>query len=175
MDTGFAVVRFASGAIGNISFTEAIHAHSLRVGTVHGSAGTMKLPGPRSGTAGAVITLEGHTGEISGDDLLPLAPADFKLDDITATFFGGADPFASYDMDFEQADRTLLAIEYEEFAQAAQTGEPPEVNAQVGMKALGLSYAILESGEIGEPVGLSDVLEGRVAEYQRSIDEDNNV
>ena len=62
-----------------------------------------------------------------------------------------------------------------EFAQAVESGNPPEVDATVGMKALALSYALLESGEVGAPVSLDDVMEGRVAEYQRSIDADNGV
>lgn len=175
IDTGFGVVRFESGAICNLTISEAVQAHSLRIGTIHGSKGTMTMPGPRSGTRGAEITLNGQDGVLSGDDLLALAPSDFRLDDITAEFFGGPGPIASYKMTFEQADRTLLAIEYEEFARAVESGEPPEVDATVGMKALALSYALLESGEVGAPVSLDDVMEGRVAEYQRSIDADNGV
>ena len=175
IDTGFGVLRFESGAICNLTISEAVQAHSLRIGTIHGSKGTMTMPRPRSGTQGAEITLSGQDGVLSGDDLLELAPPDFKLDDITAEFFGGARPIASYDMPFEQADRTLLAIEYEEFAQAVESGESPEVDATAGMKALALSYALLESGEVGAPVSLDDVMEGRVAEYQRSIDADNGV
>ncbi len=180
VDTGFGVVRFESGAICNLTISEAVQAHSLRIGTIHGSKGTMTMPGPRSGTRGAEITLNahegnGHEGVLSGDDLLTLVPPDFKLDEITGKFFGGTAPIASYDMPFEQADRTLLAIEYEEFAQAVESGNPPEVDATAGMKALALSYAMLESGEVGVPVSLDDVMEGRVAEYQRSIDADNGV
>ena len=49
------------------------------------------------------------------------------------------------------------------------------MDATAGMKALALSYALLESGEVGAPVSLDDVMEGQVAEYQRSIDADNGV
>jgi predicted dehydrogenase len=135
----------------------------------------MTMPGPRSGTRGAEITLGGQDGVLSGDDLLALAPPDFKLDEITAEFFGGPGPIASYDMPFDQADRSLLAIEYEEFARAIESGNPPEVDATTGMKALALTYALLESGEVGAPVTLDDVMEGRATEYQRSIDADNGV
>ena len=175
IDTGFGVVRFESGAICNLTISEAVQAHSLRIGTIHGSKGTMTMPGPRSGTRGAEITLNGRDGVLSGGDLLAIVPPDFQLDAITAEFFGGPGPIASYNMPFEQADRTLLAIEYEEFAQAVESGNPPEVDATAGMKALALSYALLESGEVGAPVSLDDVMEGRVAEYQRSIDADNGV
>ena len=55
------------------------------------------------------------------------------------------------------------------------TEKCPEVDATVGMKALALSYALLESGEVGAPVTLDEVMDGTVAEYQQSIDEDNGV
>ena len=174
IDTGFGVIRFESGVICNFTVSEAVKAHQFAMGTIHGSLGTMTMPGPRSGVKGAVIKLDANDAEISGDDLLSMVPADFRLDEITAAYFGDA-PISSYDMPFEQADRTLLAIEYEEFARCAVSGAQPEVDATVGMKALALSYALLESGEIGAPVTLNEVMDGTVAEYQRSIDEDNGV
>ncbi len=173
VDTGIAVVRFESGAICQLTMTNASRAHGVSVGTIHGSLGTMKMPGARSGR-GPVLMLEGEEEPLEGDRLLELA-GDFSLDEITAPFFGGPGPIASYDMPFEQVDATLVGIECQDFAQAIQTGGRPEVDSIVGMKPVALAYAVLESGEMGAPVAMSDVLEGTVAEYQRSIDEENGI
>ena len=41
----------------------------------------------------------------------------------------------------------------------------------MGMKALAVSYGTLESGASGEPVRMSQLLEGEVEEYQAEINE----
>jgi predicted dehydrogenase len=174
IDSGFGVVRFESGAICNFTISEAVKAHPFSMGTIHGSLGSMTMPGPRSGTRGGVVHLDGEDDAISGDELLALAPTGYKHDEITAAFFGEG-PIASYDMPFEQADRTLLAIEYEELVRCAESRSRPEVDAEAGMKALALAYALLESGEAGRPVTLSEVMSGDVAIYQNSIDAENGV
>lgn len=169
-DTGFASLRFASGALGQLTMTSASHAHSVRVGTIHGSKGTLEMPGPRSGRT-FPVHLDGKSEPVAGDALLPLAP-DFRLDPITAKIFETEKPFASYDLPFAEVDRKLVAIEYEDFAEAARTGRQPEVDPVAGMKAVGLAFAVLESGTTHQPVDLNEVLDGRVAAYQQSIDEE---
>ena len=43
------------------------------------------------------------------------------------------------------------------------------------MKALAVSYGILESGHSGQPVSLSDIMDGSVADYQTEIDRDAGI
>ena len=171
VDTGFAVLRFSSGAVGQLTLSNASHSHSVSVGTVHGSRGSMILPPSRTGR-GPVVMLDGRDQPIEGDGLLALVP-DFRLDPITAAFFGGESPIASYNMPFDRIDRTLVAIEYEDFARAIGTGTRPEVDAEAGMAAVALSYSLMESGELGAPVALTDVLEGRAEEYQKPVNQAN--
>ncbi|MFW6175139.1 MAG: Gfo/Idh/MocA family protein [Chloroflexota bacterium] len=171
-DSGFAVLRFHSGAIGQLTMTNASHGHSVGLGTIHGSTGALIMPAARRGQS-PELRLEGRHQPVSGDELLEFVPG-FRLDHITAPFFGG-DRMASYDMPFEQADRTLVAIELQDFAEAIFTGRQPEVDGRVGMEAAGLAYAVLESGETGAPVRMEDVLSGRVEAYQQPINEANNI
>ena len=168
-DSAFAVLRFASGAIGHYAISNASHGHGVGMDTVHGSLGTMIMPRSRSGH-GAELRLEGHETPVSGDALLKLVP-DWELDDITAAFFDGRRRMSSYQMPFTEIDSKLIAIEYQEFADAIETRRRPEVDGEAGMKALGLTYAILESGLAGEPVRMADILEGAVADYQQEINE----
>ena len=107
--------------------------------------------------------------------MLDLVP-DWELDETTATFFGGAKRMGSYDVGFEAIDRILVAIEMQELASAIESDSKcVEVDAQVGMKALAVSYGMLESGLSGEPVTLVDIMDGTVAEYQSEIDREAGI
>ncbi len=168
-DTAFAVLRFASGAIGTYASSNASHGYHVGVNTVHGSSGTIQLPPSRSGI-GPRIHLEGREEPIEGDDLLSLVP-DWELDDLTAPFWDGARRLSSYDQDFPATDRKIIGLEYLELARAIETGSTLEVGPDTGMEALAISYGTLESGLSGQPVRMSELLEGEVEEYQSEINE----
>ena len=166
-DTAFAVLRFESGAIGQFTMGNASHGHSVGVSTVHGSIGTVILPPSRSGRSPQVM-LEGRSGPLSGDELLALVP-DWELDEVTSAMWNGKSRMSSYDDPFESTDRKLIAVELQELATAIRTGVKPEVDAEVGMMALAVPYAVLESGLSGEPVRVRDVIDGTVDAYQAEI------
>lgn len=168
-DTAFAVLRFSSGAVGQYGITNASHGHSVGVDTVHGSLGTIEMPPSRSGQT-PTVHIEGQAMPLTGEQLLAAVP-DWELDDIASRFWEGERRIASYQMPFEAIDRKLIGIEYEEFADAIRTGRQPEVDADMGMKALALAYATLESGMVHQPVFMTDMLEGTVDAYQREVNE----
>ena len=172
-DSAFAVLRFASGAIGHFAMSNASHGHSVGVDTVHGSIGAMLPPPSRSGKS-PTVKLEGREQPLTGEEMLSLAP-DWELNDITAPFWGGHRRMASYDMPFADIDRKLIAIEYQELAEAITKGLPVEVGPEVGMRALGLAYATLESGMSHRPVRMADILEGTVEGYQREVNAANGL
>jgi predicted dehydrogenase len=167
VDTAFAVIRFKSGAIGQLLMTDTSHGQSLGVSTISGSAGTMYRPGSRSGESPRIVRNDGS--EITGDALLDLVP-DFELDDLTSTLWNGAQRISSYEMDFRDIDSKILAYEYLDMVQAAESGGQPEVGPQEGMDALALAYALMESGVSGVPVTVEDVAEGRASQFQDEID-----
>ena len=74
-------------------------------------------------------------------------------------------------MDFTFVDRKLLALEYAELAHAVETGQPVEVDAMQGTRALAVIYGLLESAVEGRLVTMDEVLSGKVSEYQREINE----
>jgi predicted dehydrogenase len=167
VDTAFAVIRFKSGAIGQLLMTDTSHGQSLGVSTISGSAGTMYRPGSRSGESPRIVRNDGS--EITGDALLDLVP-DFELDDLTSTLWNGARRISSYEMDFRDIDSKILAYEYLDMVQAAESGGQPEVGPQEGMDALALAYGLMESGVSGVPVTVEDVAEGRASQFQDEID-----
>ena len=167
VDTAFGVIRFKSGAIGQLLMTDTSHGQSLGVSTISGSGGTLYRPGSRSGGSPRIVRNNGS--EITGDKLLDLVP-DFELDDLTSTLWNGARRISSYEMDFRDIDSKILAYEYLDMVQAAESGGQPEVGPQEGMDALALAYALMESGVSGVPVTVEDVAEGRASQFQDEID-----
>lgn len=167
VDTAFGVIRFKSGAIGQLLMTDTSHGQSLGVSTISGSVGTMYRPGSRSGESPRIIRSDGS--EVTGGDLLPLVP-DWELDDITSILWDGARRISSYEMEFKAIDSKILAYEYLDMVHAAETGGQPEVSAKEGMDALALAYGLIESGATGAPVSIEDVVEGRESSFQDEID-----
>lgn len=164
-DTAFAVVRFESGAVGQLSLSDTSHGEHVGQSSVHGSEGTLIRTQSRSGRP-ASIRREGET--ITGDDLLSLVP-DFRLDDVTAGLWG-AERLGSYELDFRETDRKIVAIEYADFTSAIASGGQPEVGSKEGMDALALAYGVMESGESGARVNVEDVVSGEVSAFQADID-----
>ena len=166
-DTAFGVIKFKSGAIGQLLLTDTSHGQSLGVTTISGSTGTMYRPRSRSGESPRIVRGDGT--EVTGDDLLALVP-DWELDDITSILWDGARRISSYEMEFKAIDSKILAYEYLDMVHAAETGGQPEVGPKEGMDALALAYGLMESGAKGVPVSIEDVVEGRESAFQDEID-----
>jgi len=166
-DTAFGVIKFKSGAIGQLLMTDTSHGQSLGVTTISGSTGTMYRPRSRSGESPRIVRGDGSV--VTGDELLDLVP-DWEIDDITSILWDGARRISSYEMEFKAIDSKILAYEYLDMVQAAETGGQPEVGPKEGMDALGLAYALMESGAKGAPVTVEDVVEGRESAFQDEID-----
>jgi predicted dehydrogenase len=166
-DTAFGVIKFKSGAIGQLLMTDTSHGQSLGVTTISGSTGTMYRPRSRSGESPRIVRGDGT--EVTGDDLLALVP-DWELDDITSILWDGARRISSYEMEFKAIDSKILAYEYLDMVHAAETGGQPEVGPKEGMDALALAYGLMESGAKGVPVSIEDVVEGRESAFQDEID-----
>ncbi len=173
-DTAIGVLQFESGAIGQLTITNASMGYGIGINTIHGSRGTMEMPPTRTGIP-PKIHLEGRDAPLSEAEMLEHVP-DWELDDITAPFFDGARQLSSYDVGFEAIDRILVAIEMAEMAVAIESGNTDvEVDAEVGMKALAVAYGMLESGISGQPVLLRDIMDGSVADYQQEIDREAGI
>jgi predicted dehydrogenase len=166
-DMALAVLLFKSGAMGQLSMSIASPGEGVHAGVIYGSEGSLKLPGSRTGRPVQLTRIDAHE-PVSESEALALVPR-FRLDDATAAFFQSRRRPSSYDMPFEQIDRILIAIELQDFANAILNGQQPEVTGEEGLKAVALSYAILESGYLRRPVSFVDVVEDRVNSYQREI------
>ncbi|MBL7199637.1 MAG: Gfo/Idh/MocA family oxidoreductase [Anaerolineae bacterium] len=165
VDSLVSLIRFESGATGQWTTFVAAHGRGFSQSGIYGSEGSLHSPGARNG--GPVTVCLDRGGELTGDAVLHLVP-DFHLDPTTARLFG-EDRWGSYDFTFPEADRKLVAVEYQEFGECIETGRRPEVDAYVGRKALALVNAALESGVLNRPVTLEEVESERTAVYQAEV------
>lgn len=170
-DACFATVNFASGAVGQYIENHAGHGKGIWCREIHGSKGSMDMPNDRTGHY-LVLHRLGHA-KIDDERILDLVP-DFHLDTATATLFGG-DRLWKYEFPFEQIDRKLIAVEYDDFARGILGERPVEVDLAQGTRSVAVSYSILESGVAGRLVTLDEVLNEELDEYQRDINDSMDI
>jgi 1,5-anhydro-D-fructose reductase (1,5-anhydro-D-mannitol-forming) len=72
--------------------------------------------------------------------------------------------------DFPRGIVDEFALTQMDWLKAITGGCDPETSGQSGLRDLAAAFAILESSESGQVVNVDDVLEGRVANYQRKIE-----
>jgi predicted dehydrogenase len=164
-DSLVAVIHFGQGAMGQWTQSYAAHGQGFGHKALYGSRGALRPGGTRNGRSPVLALDDG--AEVTGDVLLGLAP-DFHLDEITARLFG-AERLSAYEMPFPAADRKLLAIEYHELGRCVLTGAQPEVDGQVGRRALALCYAAFESSVLNRPVTLDEIEAETVGAYESDV------
>jgi predicted dehydrogenase len=164
-DAVYATLLFRSGAAGQYTEDHAGHGQGLRQRVVYGSKGSLHLPGDRTGNP-ITLTMDGE-GSISDERILDFIP-EFRLDKVTSLLFGG-ERIWRYEFPFPETDRKLLAVEYADFAESILKGRPPEVDPVRAARAVGLTYAMLESSRLGRPVTIEEVMKEEVSAYQDEI------
>ncbi len=137
--------------------------------TLYGTAGSLGIPGDRSGHPLRLVQrINGKDVEVPQDELLKLVP-DFKLEPTTAALFGG-DRLTSYSMPWTDIDAGLLAIEHDDFVSAILEDHQPEVSGEGGLRDLALMFGFLESERAGRIVHVEELISGAVSAYQNELD-----
>ena len=164
-DAAYATLTFASGAVAQYIEDHAGHGERLWSRQIHGAKGSLDLPGDRSGRT-IRLTLGGKE-VIDDEEILDLVP-DFHLNRATAALFGGQRLW-KYKQPFEHTDRKLIAVEYDDFAGAILGDHAIDVDLEQGTRSVAVSYGILESGALGRPVTMDEMMSGAVNRYQGEI------
>lgn len=162
------ILRFKSGVVGNylIDMAGRGSGHWMRI--IHGTGGSLNLPPDRTGKPIQLTQRrEGKDVPVATEDLLALVP-DFHLDDTTAALFGG-DRLTGYQLDWAIIDANLLAIEYDDFAQAILQDREPEVNGEDGLRSLALMYGFIEAERAGRMLSADELISGDAAAYQDEL------
>ena len=164
-DALYALLSFGNGAVGHWIDDHAGHGQPARARQVFGSEGSLECPGDRNGRP---IALHLDDGLVISQGILDHAPQ-YRLDPLAAELFGGERVW-SYQLEFNDIDARLLALEYHELGACVAAGAQPEVTAEEGLADLALTYAPFESHRLGRAVSLAEVANGDVDAYQREID-----
>jgi len=165
-DALYAQVGFENGAIGQWVDDNAGHGKVTRLRQVFGSRGSLECPGDRNGRPN-IVHLDDGTA-IDDARVLDMAPG-YHLDSLAAELFRGERVW-TYNLEFNDTDSRLLALEYDELGACVAAGRQPEVTLEEGRRDLALTYAPFESGLLGRAVTLAEVLSGETSQYQREID-----
>lgn len=169
-DAAYATITFANGTVAQYVEDHAAHGKGFWIREIHGSKGSMDLPNDRSGKNIVLHLADGDGKKVIDDErILDFVP-DLRLDKATATLFGG-ERLWRYEFPFEQIDRKLLAVEYDDLAGAILGEHPAEVDIVQGTRSVGLSYAMLESGVVGRVVTMDEILNLELEEYQKDIND----
>jgi len=153
-----AVTRFKSGLHALSTFSDAFYGGLFSIGHYYGSAGTIKDRG---------FPLNPFLG---GGDAVLVDGTEISSEQIQSEYMASL-------TDAEKAQvspygvRDAFAVELWDFANAISTGRKPEIDGNDGLRAMTFCECCFESATIGKPVKFKDVLEGRINEYQKPIDD----
>jgi predicted dehydrogenase len=167
-DLVIGVMRFASGALGNLVLHLAGRGQEHFTRLVYGTAGSLSIPGDRTGQPLGLTLRQGSDRPVPESEQLALVPS-FALDPTTAALFGG-ERLTSYTMPWADIDANLLAIEHDDFAEAILTGREPEVTGEMGLRSLALIYGLLESDRLGRFITTDALLSRDDLPYQAEIE-----
>lgn len=169
-DLTVGIGRYENGALATLMLNVAGRGEGHFARMVYGTRGSLAIPGDRTGQPLRLSLREsGEDRLVSDEELLGFVP-DFRLDDTTAALFGGDRP-TSYDLPWADTDANLLAIEFDDFAEAILTGRAPEVDGAFGLRSLAISYGFLESDRLGRFVTVDELLTSDDLPYQHEIEE----
>ncbi len=157
-DSFTAILNFRSGLVGTWSFSRALPGEPFRRVLYYGSEGSIEDQADvmhgfqRDSTFKFRDGSERTLQEYEREYLLTIDP-----EERNRLFPGGI--------------TDGVAVECFDFIDAVRTGRKPEVDGWEGLRAKAIADAIYESSTTGRAVRIDDVIEGRVEEYQRPINE----
>jgi predicted dehydrogenase len=145
-DAFFATVTFASGAVGQLTFTWAGH------GSPTGLPEGRVIYGTRGCLKGDTLVLD------DGSTYSAVELFDSRADAETRAAF------------FPHGLKDAFALAFVDFLDAIAGGRDPQVSGREGLFDLSAAFAVCESSTLGRGVRVDEVLEGSVAVYQAEID-----
>jgi predicted dehydrogenase len=169
-DLTIGVGRYENGALMSLILSVAGRGEGHFTRTIYGTGGSLSIPGDRTGQPlRLTVRTNGEDRLVPGDELLGLVP-DFRLDDTTAALYGD-DRITAYDLPWADTDANLLAIEFDDFAEAILSDRRPEVDGAQGLRSLAISYGFLESDRLARFVTVDELLTSTDLPYQQEIEQ----
>jgi len=164
-DSLLATFKMASGVVADLAYLPSGPGRGFAQRSVHGTAGSMVVPGDRSGRPVEVTLGERRLSSAA----LRAALGGYRLDGAAARLFG--EEATDYELPFEVVDANLIALELADFADALAHGRSPEVDGRGGLDAVAAVHAVGESELLGAAVEVAKVASGRLGAAQVDIDQ----
>lgn len=169
-DLTVGIGRYASGALATMILNVAGRGEGHFTRMVYGTKGSLAIPGDRTGQPLRLALRDSGKDQIVPDQELLSLVTDFRLDETTAALYGG-ERLTSYELSWADTDANLLAIEFDDFAEAILSDREPEVDGTFGLRSLAISYGFLESDRLGRFVSVDELLTSNALPYQREVEE----
>jgi UDP-N-acetyl-2-amino-2-deoxyglucuronate dehydrogenase len=157
-DTWVATIQFESGLVGLWSWTIAAPGHDFSHVVYYGSEACLL-------DHGDIFHGPFSKAELIGKDGVSKPMTTLQEEFLESLGEDGRNRLFPYGW------QNGVVLECYDFLGAIQTGRQPEVNAETGLRAKSLCEAIYESAAANALVQVKDVIEGRVEEYQRPIND----
>ncbi|MDP6502169.1 MAG: Gfo/Idh/MocA family oxidoreductase, partial [Planctomycetota bacterium] len=150
-DVGFALLYFRNGGMGMLA----------QGWGGHGVAGKVE----------GWMTIQGTEGSINSDSNSGTLFLDDKSShDIEALFNENA-PEEVRESCFPKGITDSFALELHDWIQAIRHARRPVNHGSEGLRDIAVSYGVIESSLLRETVSIEDILSGKVANYQKEIDD----
>ncbi|MDP6356782.1 MAG: Gfo/Idh/MocA family oxidoreductase, partial [Planctomycetota bacterium] len=117
------------------------------------------------------MTIQGTEGSINSDSNSGTLFLDDKSShDIEALFNENA-PEEVRESCFPKGITDSFALELHDWIQAIRHARRPVNHGSEGLRDIAVSYGVIESSLLRETVSIEDILSGKVANYQKEIDD----
>lgn len=157
-DTWVATINFTKGVIGLWTCTWAAIGHSYNHVVYYGSEGCLLDDG------------DIFHGPFDGAEVILKDGTHLSMENLIAEYMAS--------LSDEQKDKLFphnftdgVVLECYDYVDAIQNNRPPELDAEVGLRAKSICEAIYESNACGQAVNYEDVVSGAIEVYQKPINE----
>jgi predicted dehydrogenase len=137
------------------------------VGGIHGSLTASRAGHGGVTTIGPGMVFHGTGGRAAGDEL---TDDNGTSHSISQLYRSQANDEIRH-RDFSLPTEDPFALTQHDWLDAIRQNRQPEINGWEGLKDLACAYAVLESSLAGKRILVQDVLEGKVEDYQRPLNE----
>ena len=157
-DTWVATINFTKGVIGLWTCTWAAIGHSYNQVVYYGSEGCLLDDG------------DIFHGPFDGAEVILKDGTHLSMENLIAEYMAS--------LSDEQKDKLFphnftdgVVLECYDYVDAIENNRPPELDAEVGLRAKSICEAIYESNACGQAVNYEDVVSGDIEVYQKPINE----
>jgi len=157
-DTWAATINFKQGTVGLWTCTWAAPGHNFNQVVYYGSEGCLLDSG------------DIFHGPFEGAKVILKNGTEYPMSQLTEEFMNSLGEEGKNKL-FPHGFTDGVLLECYDFVDAIENNRPPDVTAEMGLRAKSICESIYESAACGQAVNYEDVVAGRINKYQKPIDD----